>query len=112
MEIFSLGQLGIQVKQSEKDRLAVFVDGFLAEGGVIWVLPKPADPMITRNDYDLRLFNGGVGITLPDPETRAGLRVFSAGPEGMLLKFQPLRLREHETVCMKARDPNLIGYYP
>jgi exodeoxyribonuclease V alpha subunit len=24
--------------------------------------------MIVRNDYNLRLFNGDIGITLPDPE--------------------------------------------
>ena len=54
--------------------------------------------MITRNDYNLRLFNGDVGITLPDPELGNELRVFFPAPEGILRKFPPLRLPDHETV--------------
>jgi exodeoxyribonuclease V alpha subunit len=54
--------------------------------------------LINRNDYTLRLFNGDVGITLPDPGAGNELRVFFPGPEGNLRKFPPLRLPEHETV--------------
>lgn len=61
-----------------------------------WYPGRPI--LITKNDYNLRLFNGDVGITLPDPEAENGLRVFFQAPEGGLRKFPPLRLPEHETV--------------
>ena len=46
----------------------------------------------------MRLFNGDVGIVLPDPEAGKELRVFFPAPDGSLRKFHPLRLPEHETV--------------
>ena len=53
--------------------------------------------MITRNDYDLRLFNGDVGIALPDAEGR--LKVFFSQPAAKACAaFAPARLPEHETV--------------
>lgn len=61
-----------------------------------WYSGRPI--LITRNDYNLRLFNGDVGITLPDPELGNELRVFFPAPEGILRKFPPLRLPDHETV--------------
>ena len=54
--------------------------------------------MVTRNDYQLRLFNGDMGITLPDPEGNRELRVFFPSLDGRGRKFPPLRLPEHETV--------------
>ncbi|RLC20716.1 MAG: exodeoxyribonuclease V subunit alpha [Deltaproteobacteria bacterium] len=61
-----------------------------------WYEGRPV--MITRNDYHLRLFNGDVGITLPDPEAGNGLRVFFPDADGLPRKVHPLRLPEHETV--------------
>ena len=54
--------------------------------------------MITRNDYSLRLFNGDVGIVLPDAENSNELRAFFPTSEGNIRKFSLLRLPEHETV--------------
>jgi exodeoxyribonuclease V alpha subunit len=54
--------------------------------------------MVTKNDYNLRLFNGDVGITLLDKEGNNELRVFFPSAEGGIRKFPPLRLPEHETV--------------
>ncbi|MFH1438068.1 MAG: exodeoxyribonuclease V subunit alpha [Pseudomonadota bacterium] len=54
--------------------------------------------MVTRNDYNLRLFNGDVGIILPDPEANNDLRAFFQAPDGTLRRLLPLRLPEHETV--------------
>jgi exodeoxyribonuclease V alpha subunit len=81
--------------------LNVLVEGILREVGLIrqrtrWYPGRPI--LITRNDYTLKLFNGDVGITLPDPEAENELRVFFPGPDGNLRKFLPLRLPEHETV--------------
>ncbi|MFZ1639962.1 MAG: exodeoxyribonuclease V subunit alpha [Candidatus Contendobacter sp.] len=61
-----------------------------------WYLGRPV--MIVRNDYNLRLFNGDIGITLPDPEEPERMRVFFLGSDGALRSFAPARLPEHETV--------------
>jgi exodeoxyribonuclease V alpha subunit len=61
-----------------------------------WYSGRPV--MITRNDYNLRLFNGDVGIALPDAEADGRLKVFFFnGTEG-LRRIVPGRLPEHETV--------------
>jgi len=54
--------------------------------------------MITRNDYNLRLFNGDIGIILPDPDKNGEPGVFFQGEEGVLRKFFHVSLPEHETV--------------
>jgi exodeoxyribonuclease V alpha subunit len=61
-----------------------------------WYAGRPV--LITRNDYQLRLFNGDVGIVLRDPEANNDLRFFSIAADGTLRKFHPLRLPDHETV--------------
>ena len=52
--------------------------------------------MITRNDYNLKLFNGDIGIILPDADSGEP-RAFFPGPDNTVRKFLPLRLPEHET---------------
>ncbi|MDD5170094.1 MAG: exodeoxyribonuclease V subunit alpha [Syntrophales bacterium] len=54
--------------------------------------------MILRNDYNLRLFNGDVGIVLPDPLLDNELRVFFPSEDGAFRSFPLFRLPEHETV--------------
>jgi exodeoxyribonuclease V alpha subunit len=61
-----------------------------------WYRGRPV--MITRNDYNLRLFNGDVGVALPDPAADGDLRVFFSSADGPMRKFHPLLLPEHETV--------------
>jgi exodeoxyribonuclease V alpha subunit len=61
-----------------------------------WYPGRPV--MITRNDYALRLFNGDVGITLPDPEASGRLRVYFPAPDDSMRRLSPLRLPAHETV--------------
>ncbi|MEW6665761.1 MAG: exodeoxyribonuclease V subunit alpha [Thermodesulfobacteriota bacterium] len=68
----------------------------LIRGEGRWYPGRPV--LITRNDYELRLFNGDVGVTLPDPATSGELRVFFGGGAGEMRSFHPLRLPEHETV--------------
>lgn len=60
-----------------------------------WYRGRPV--MINRNDYDLGLFNGDVGMAWPDSETH-DLRVFFPVSDGGFKKFHPVRLPEHETV--------------
>lgn len=53
--------------------------------------------LILRNDYNLRLFNGDVGLVLPHPDT-GELRAWFLDAEGRAHDFAPGRLPEHETV--------------
>jgi exodeoxyribonuclease V alpha subunit len=57
----------------------------------VWYPGRPV--MILENDYALGLFNGDVGIALPENER---LRVFFAGADGVR-SFAPSRLPRHET---------------
>ena len=59
-----------------------------------WYPGRPI--MITRNDYDLRLYNGDIGLTLVDAD--AQLRVYFQTADGLLRRFPVSRLPSHETV--------------
>jgi exodeoxyribonuclease V alpha subunit len=77
------------------------VEEILAEKGLIergnrWYSGRPV--MITVNDYNLKLFNGDIGIVLPDPESGGTPRVFFPSPEGGVRKVPPVRLPAHDTV--------------
>lgn len=61
-----------------------------------WYRGRPV--LITRNDYNLELFNGDIGIILPDPASNHELRAFFMSSSRALRKFLPARLPEHETV--------------
>ncbi len=63
----------------------------------VWYPGRPV--LITRNDYQLGLFNGDIGMTMPDVVSNgANLRVFFPGSDGEPRIFLPHRLPEHETV--------------
>lgn len=65
--------------------------------GSPWYSGRPV--LITQNDYDLRLFNGDIGVSLPGPdEGSENLAVFFMDAAGSLRRFLPYRLPEHETV--------------
>ena len=77
------------------------IEGLLTSRGLIepgrrWYPGRPV--LIARNDYQQRLFNGDVGIIMPDPDSGGELRAFFREPTAGLRKFLPLRLPEHETV--------------
>ena len=81
--------------------LNLMVEQLLRKEGLIrkegpWYSGRPV--MVTKNDYNLRLFNGDIGITLADPGGNNQLRVFFSSPDGGVRKFPPLRLPDHETV--------------
>ena len=63
-----------------------------------WYRGRPV--MITRNDYGLNLYNGDIGITLPDPDASAEdhLYVYFQDAAGKIRRFLPHRLPPHETV--------------
>ncbi|MDY6837412.1 MAG: exodeoxyribonuclease V subunit alpha [Thermodesulfobacteriota bacterium] len=81
--------------------LNVLAERILKDEGLIdpagqWYAGRPV--LITSNDYTLSLFNGDVGLALPDPVADNDLRVFFPAPGGTLRKIHPIRLPEHETV--------------
>jgi exodeoxyribonuclease V alpha subunit len=71
----------------------IFDAGLLEREGQ-WYGGRPI--MITRNDYNLKLFNGDIGIAFPDGNGK--MRVFFAHADGQIRKFSPARLPAHETV--------------
>lgn len=54
--------------------------------------------MVLRNDYDQGLYNGDVGIILPDPEEAGALKAFFQNPGGGFRKISPALLPLHQTV--------------
>jgi exodeoxyribonuclease V alpha subunit len=68
----------------------------LIRGEGRWYRGRPV--LITQNDYNLHLYNGDIGIAMPDPEANGELRVFFKTPDGALRALHPVRLPEHETV--------------
>jgi exodeoxyribonuclease V alpha subunit len=61
-----------------------------------WYPGRPV--LVTRNDYQLGLFNGDTGIAMFDPGEPGGrLWVYFEGPRGELRRFLPHRLPPHET---------------
>ena len=59
----------------------------------------PGQPlMVTRNDYSLQLFNGDVGVVLPDPLQHDVVRVFFKKDSGTIHHIPPAMLPGHETV--------------
>ena len=71
----------------------------LEEAGLIkltgpWYAHRPI--MVTRNDYNLKLFNGDIGVVMTDRATGEP-RAFFPGPGDEVRMFLPLRLPEHET---------------
>jgi exodeoxyribonuclease V alpha subunit len=66
----------------------------LISGEGRWYAGRPV--MITRNDYNVNLFNGDIGIVLPDPGD-GGLRAFFPSAEGAPRGIRLARLPAHET---------------
>lgn len=76
------------------------IEQVLAQSGLLremetWFRGRPV--MVTRNDYNARLFNGDIGIVWPDPEGQDEKRVFFPTSKGELRRFLPSRLPVHET---------------
>lgn len=54
--------------------------------------------MVTRNDYQIELFNGDVGIIVDDPERAGGKLTLFYGTQDTVRRLSPSRLPPHETV--------------
>jgi exodeoxyribonuclease V alpha subunit len=88
------GPYGVEAVNNMVERM--LRDELLIKAHGQWYPGRPV--LITRNDYHLRLFNGDMGIALPDPGAGDELRVFFQDSEGRLRRFHPLRLPEHEAM--------------
>jgi len=61
-----------------------------------WYAGRPV--LITKNEYGLELYNGDIGICLPDPENPKILKVWFERLDGSLQGLLPGRLSSYETV--------------
>lgn len=61
-----------------------------------WYSGRPV--MVTVNDYAMKLFNGDIGICLPDQDKDGEISVYFPTEAGSVRKVSPVRLPEHETV--------------
>ncbi|MEX3547805.1 MAG: AAA family ATPase [Burkholderia sp.] len=77
-------RVAVQVRRAVRVPLAV---------GTHWFAGRPV--MVTRNDYALGLFNGDIGISLPD--ARGALRVWFRGADGLARAVSPAALPPHDT---------------
>ncbi len=82
------------------EQLNLWVEKMLQRRGIIttraaWYPGRPI--MITQNDYQLKLFNGDIGVAWPDPQADA-MRVYFSDEDGRPRPINPQRLPEHETV--------------
>ena len=61
-----------------------------------WYPGRPV--MVVRNDYNLHLYNGDIGIAVDDPQRPGRLQVCFLSADGALRRLAPARLPPHETV--------------
>jgi exodeoxyribonuclease V alpha subunit len=103
LELFDRFRILCALRQGTYGVVAInaLVEEVLAEKGLIeqhnrWYPGRPV--MVTVNDYHLKLFNGDIGIVLPDTENGGNPRVWFPAPEGGIRNVSPVRLPAHETV--------------
>ncbi|MEN8261262.1 MAG: exodeoxyribonuclease V subunit alpha [Pseudomonadota bacterium] len=82
------GVAGVNVLMEERLRARQYMSY-----RVQWYPGRPV--MVIHNDYNLKLFNGDIGIALMEKEE---LRVFFESAHGTMRSFAPGRLPPHETV--------------
>lgn len=87
------GSQGAELINSRIEDLLSATGGLQRQSGSPWYIGRPV--MVTRNDYDLGLFNGDIGILLPDPQGEP--RVAFETSHGDIRYYLPGRLPGHET---------------
>ena len=68
----------------------------LIDPSTLWYAGRPV--MVMENDYRTGLFNGDIGLVLPDLEANGALRVFFPAEGGGFVAFHPARLPRTVTV--------------
>jgi len=87
------GPYGVQNLNAQIEQ-ALEAEGLIRRMGGIYA-GRPV--MVSSNDHAQRLYNGDVGLLLPDVSSGGALRVFFATSEG-IRRVLPSRLPPHETV--------------
>ena len=87
----SRGVVGINADITRRARAALRRHG--AADASPWYVGRPV--LVLRNDYVLKLFNGDIGIALPDESGQ--LMVFFADSDAGFRAVAPVRLPHHET---------------
>ena len=77
------------VEQSLSNKKLIHLSG-------LWYCGRPI--MITQNNTALQLYNGDIGICLPDKEQEDQLRVFFQRADGSIKKYLPARIPHCETI--------------
>ncbi|MEY2486738.1 MAG: exodeoxyribonuclease alpha subunit [Verrucomicrobiota bacterium] len=77
------------------------IEGVLHRTGLITDPSQPyaAKPiLVTKNDYEAQLFNGDIGVILPDPKDRESRQLWAwfIGVDGEPRRLSPARLPEHD----------------
>jgi exodeoxyribonuclease V alpha subunit len=88
------GPFGVDAVNSYVER--ILLRESLIRPDARWYIGRPI--MVTRNDYQLHLFNGDVGVIMPDMEENGQPRAFFRGADGYIRRISPQRLPQHETV--------------
>jgi len=88
------GPTGVETVNRTVERLLRREGSIPAGSSGPWFSGRPV--LITRNDYALRVFNGDIGVVLPDPAAGTLFAYFPAAGEGSR-RFLPQRLPEHAT---------------
>lgn len=83
------------------ENINLLVEKELSQQGVIssdmdFYVGRPI--MLSENDHNLKLFNGDVGITMPDPVNPELIKVWFADGEGNYRGVLPNRLPRHDTL--------------
>ncbi|MGR6833305.1 exodeoxyribonuclease V subunit alpha [Aliivibrio wodanis] len=88
------GDFGV-VGLNQRIEKALKKSDLIPHGDEIWYSGRPV--MVTQNDYGVGLYNGDIGIAMPDPVDQR-LRVYFDMPDGSIRGVLPSQLPEHETV--------------
>lgn len=88
------GDFGV-VGLNQRIEKALKKSDLIPHGDEIWYSGRPV--MVTQNDYGVGLYNGDIGIAMPDPIDQR-LRVYFDMPDGSIRGVLPSQLPEHETV--------------
>jgi len=77
-----------------------WIEAVLAEAGLLRPVGRfygGRPVLVTQNDYSVGLFNGDLGLAVPDPERPGQHRVCFPGPDGQPRLLPTVRLPAHET---------------
>jgi exodeoxyribonuclease V alpha subunit len=88
------GKMGVAGVNTAVER-ALAGSGHISADG-LWYSGRPV--LITQNNPGLHLYNGDIGICLPDPRQEGRLMVFFQGVDGSVKRYLPSRLPHCETV--------------